>query len=53
MDVFVQFADVSKKVVIAQFGCAQDPDVYPNQGVIADDDPRYAAFLGKQVKSPI
>lgn len=43
--VFIQYSDESKKTIIAEFGCAQDPDAYPNQGEIADDDALYQAFL--------
>lgn len=45
MQVFVQFKDATEAVVIAAFGCPQDPAVYPNAGEIADDDPRYVAFV--------
>lgn len=49
----VQFKDTSNEVVIASFGCEQDPDVYPNLGVIQEDDPRYVAFLETMPKPAI
>lgn len=45
MTVFVQFSDSSKTQVVAEFGCAQGVESCPYQGVIAEDDPRYLAFL--------
>ena len=43
--VFVQFSDESQARVSSVFGCGQDPDTFPNQGEIDDDDARYTAFL--------
>lgn len=43
--VFVQYADSSQREVVSVFGCQQDPDIYPNQGEVDDDDPRYLAFI--------
>lgn len=42
---FVQFSDSTEDVIVALFGCAQDPTVYPNQGELAEDDPRYLTFI--------
>lgn len=43
--VFVQFADKSQKIIISEFGCAQDAAVFQNQGEVKKDEPRYLAFL--------
>ena len=42
---FVQFADSSLTAIIAAFGSPQDETVYPNQGEVTEDDPRYIAFF--------
>lgn len=41
----VQFADSSEQVVVSVFAGAQNPNEYPNQGEVADDDPRYLEFI--------
>lgn len=41
----VQFADASEKTVVSVFAGPQDPEDYPNQGEVADDDPRYLEYL--------
>lgn len=43
----VQFNDGTKTVIVASFGCPQDPEVFPNQGEVDNDDPRYLAFTGR------
>lgn len=43
--VFVQFSDSTQKTIIAAFSCAQDPDVYTNQGTVDSSDARYIAFV--------
>lgn len=43
--VFVQFSDSKETAVSAVFSCPQDEQIYPNQGEIAVDDPRYAAYV--------
>lgn len=40
----VQFADSTQAVIISYFAGPQDPDVWPNQGVIDASDARWAAF---------
>lgn len=52
MKVFVQFQDSSEEVVIASFSCTQDPEAWPHQGVIDQDDPRYVAFA-KALPKPL
>jgi len=45
---YVQFSE-DKKEIISVFLEPQDPEVYPNQGEVYEDDPRYVAFM-EQVK---
>jgi hypothetical protein len=42
---FVQFSDQSQQEVIAIFGCPQNEEAWPNQGEVADDDPRLLSFI--------
>lgn len=44
MDLHVQFSDASDVTIISYFGCAQDPDTYPNQATIGTDDPRWKDY---------
>jgi len=41
---YVQFSP-DKKEIISVFAGPQDPDVWPNQGEVDEDDPRYVAFM--------
>jgi hypothetical protein len=41
---FVQFSDETEKKIISVFGCLQDENVWPNQGEVDENDPRYIAF---------
>ena len=43
--IHVQFADASKSKVVSVFAGPQDPDYFANLGEVADDDPRYLAFI--------
>lgn len=43
--IFVQFEDEQQLKVTSVFGNAQDPEVFPNQGMVSDDDPRYLEFI--------
>lgn len=45
MTVNVQFTDVRHTAICSVFANAQDPAVYPNQGTIAENDPRLLAFF--------
>jgi hypothetical protein len=46
MSIYVQFTDEQQLAVCAVFGePQQDTDVWPNQGAIAEDDPRYVAYI--------
>jgi hypothetical protein len=49
MTQYVQFADSAQGAIQSVFGCPQDPDVYPNQGEVEDDDPRYLLFINPPV----
>lgn len=42
---FVQFTDQNETVIQSIFGNLQDQEVYPNQGQVDEDDPRYLAFI--------
>jgi hypothetical protein len=46
---YVQFLDSSESAVVAIFGCAQDADAYPHQGVVDENDSRYLAFINPEV----
>lgn len=41
---FVQFSDETKTKIISVFGGRQDEAVWPNQGEVDEDDPRYLGF---------
>lgn len=41
----VQFSDTTETTIVAVFANAQNPDVWPNQGEVADTDPRYLQFI--------
>lgn len=46
MNVFVQFVDSDQLAIRSVFGERQcDEDVWPNQGVVAEDDPRYVTYM--------
>lgn len=42
---YVQFSDSTQTKIISWFGSPQDPDVWPNQGQVEEDDPRYIEYL--------
>ncbi|VVO42189.1 hypothetical protein PS712_05983 [Pseudomonas fluorescens] len=42
---YVQFVDESRTQIQGEFGNSQDREVYPNQGEVEDDDPRYLEFI--------
>lgn len=41
----VQFSDSSEELIVAYFAGRQDPEHYPNTGVVTPDDPRWIAYL--------
>jgi len=46
MSVFVQFTDAGQLAICSVFAERQrDEDVWPNQGVVEDDDPRYVSYM--------
>lgn len=49
MSLYVDFMD-SKKLTVKSvfFNNPPDPELYPNHGIIEEDDPRYADFLSSQ-----
>ena len=44
MKINVQFSDETHQHIISYFGSPQDPVDFPNQGVIATSDPRWAEY---------
>ncbi|WP_244807994.1 hypothetical protein [Caballeronia zhejiangensis] len=44
MEFFVAFEDSTETVVIASFGCAQDPAVWPYQGTVSNIDERWTSY---------
>lgn len=44
-EIFVQFADETETVIVSVFINAQDPALYPNQGVVTSSDARYKAYF--------
>jgi hypothetical protein len=47
VEIFVQFTDSDQLAIRSVFGEKQcDEEVWPNQGVVEEDDPRYLAWLG-------
>ncbi|WP_343743385.1 hypothetical protein [Herbaspirillum huttiense] len=45
MNVYVQFSDATEAEVISVLCGPQNEVSFPHQGVIADDDARYVAFV--------
>jgi len=50
--VFVRFSGVDEARIADVFSCAQDSEIYPYQGTVALDDPRYLDFLKPLSASP-
>ncbi|MBB4863362.1 hypothetical protein HNP46_002209 [Pseudomonas nitritireducens] len=42
---FVQFESEEEREVVSIFSCRQDDEAYPNQGEVAEHDPRVEAFI--------
>lgn len=42
---FVQFTDSTASRISSVFGCPQDDDQFPNQGVVLADDPRWREYF--------
>lgn len=47
---FVQFSDDTHTRIVSVFANAQDPEIYPNQGEVEEDDPRYQAFIHPELQ---
>ncbi|WP_160297517.1 hypothetical protein [Pseudomonas brassicacearum] len=41
---FVQFLDEDETKIIGVFNAPQDPEAWPNQGIVEADDPRWIDF---------
>ncbi|MET3461298.1 hypothetical protein [Variovorax atrisoli] len=52
MEVHVQFSDSLQTTIIAEFGCPQDPALYPDQETIDSSDARYEAFINPAPPPP-
>jgi len=48
MKVNVQFADNTRTVIVASFGCPQSGEI-PNQGVVDDESDEYKEFMNSFV----
>lgn len=48
MQLNVQFSDASDQTIVAFFGSPQDPDVYPNLGLVNDSDSRWKTYYDAQ-----
>ncbi|SOY56875.1 hypothetical protein [Cupriavidus taiwanensis] len=44
MTIHVQFSDEQQAVIVSCFNTSQDPEYWPNQGVVTSDDPRWHAY---------
>lgn len=44
----VQFSDETETVIISHFGAQQDPELWPNQGELSSEDPRWKAYFDAQ-----
>jgi hypothetical protein len=45
MTIYVNFTDGKQTAINATFGCPQDPEVWPNQGTVEEDDARWLAYF--------
>jgi hypothetical protein len=50
---YVQFTDDSQQTILGVFTDPQNPDEYPNQGEVEEDDQRYLAFINPPVAPEI
>lgn len=46
--IYVQFADATDASIVSQFSCPQDPDIWPNQGTVESNDPRWKTYYDEQ-----
>ncbi len=47
MEHFVAFTDATEEVIGASFGCPQDDQVWPYQGIVSDTDSRWASYTAR------
>lgn len=47
MKINVAFSDESETTVIASFGCAQDIEVWPHQGLVDETDSRWISYAAQ------
>lgn len=50
--IFVRFSDAEETRIADVFSCAQDSEIYPYQGTVTLNDPRYVDFLSPLSISP-
>lgn len=43
--IFIQFSDATGATIVSWFTAPQDAQAFPNQGEVAEDDPRWIAYL--------
>ncbi|UVL42556.1 hypothetical protein LOY55_10840 [Pseudomonas sp. B21-040] len=48
MSMYVNFSEPEHITITAYFTSIQDPDYWPNQGVVESDDPRWSVFYNQQ-----
>ncbi|MBU9359545.1 hypothetical protein KTE52_24705 [Burkholderia multivorans] len=44
----VQFSDGAQTAIIGFFGAPQDPEVWPNMGIVAESDARWKTYYDAQ-----
>ena len=49
MLIFCQFSDTTETIIMSIFARLQDPEVYPNQGLVEDTDQRYLDFINPPI----
>ncbi len=49
---YVQFSDSTEATIVSVWTVAQDPAVYPNQGVIQSNDARYKTWYASIPAGP-
>lgn len=47
MKISVAFSDESETTIIASFGCAQDIEVWPHQGLVDETDSRWESYASQ------
>lgn len=50
--IFVRFSDAEETRIADVFSCVQESEIYPFQGTVTLDDPRYVDFLAPLSTSP-